>query len=481
MTATCSASPTRTASARRIRLVRTLVSSLALALALLLAPEAMAKDCGGTVACECGDRVVASVTLPQSLNNCLHHGLVVAAGVLDCDGRQIAGPGDRSDAVGVLVRGFTGAGASGAQVRNCRVRNFGRGIEIDSGTGNVLENNVVFNNEIGIWIGDGAADGAVLRNHVRDNRDEGIHVGTATHGHEIGWNSLVKNRGENLYMIGTNGNFVHDNTITDSGLPAILLKHSDDNLLVDNLVADRTIYVRGDSSGNVFDGNQIDSAYFRFGAIEEGSVWTYPHHNEVSGGRILKASTCFELDGAYDTTVADVAVDTCRAYEEKEVGGLVPYGNAVGVVRIDVGDPQYNGRRRTGSLRTSSSSVDRYRIDVRGIVAETPIDPATEDIQCTLTAYEGVVFDALLPAGTVRPKRRGYRYTDPEGSRGGLRRLDLRPLPGGAWRITVTGRVEMLPVEFPILTFSCRIGDDMFEYVDYWSEHSRGWNLRYQP
>lgn len=466
---------------RRAALARPLSSVLALAFALAYASESQAKDCGGGIPCQCGDRVVANVTLPQSLNNCQDTGLVVAAGVLDCAGRQIAGPGARTSTVGVLVRGFTGAGAQGAEVRNCRVRNFGRGIEIDSGNENVVDNNVLFDTEVGLWLGDGARNSVITRNHVRDNRDEGIHLGEGTQNNEIGWNTIVKNRRENLYLIGSSGNWVHDNTISDAGTAAVLLKHSSENLFSDNQIADRSIFVRGDSQGNVFENNFIDSAYFRFAALEESGGWTYPHANEVSGGRILKASTCVEFDGAYGNTVAGVEVDTCRAYEEKQAGGLIPYDNSVSVIRIDVGDPRYNGRRRTGSLRLSPVKLDRYRIDIRGLEPATEMDPASEELRCTLTGFEGVLIDFTLPAGSLRPKRRGVHFSDPHGTYDGLRRLDLRYTPDGRWRLTLVGRKALPDIQFPIMTLSCVVGDDTFTFTDFWNEREHGWNLRYQP
>lgn len=481
MTATSPTSSPWRANMRRAALARTLFLLLALAFPLAYAGDAQAKDCGGAIPCQCGDRVVESVTLPQSLNNCQGNGLIVAAGVLDCAGRQIAGPGARTATVGVLVRGFTGAGAQGAEVRNCRVRNFGKGIEIDSGRANVLDNNVLFDNEIGVWLGDGARDSVITRNHARDNRDEGIHLGEGTQDNELGWNTIVKNRRENLYLIGSSGNWVHDNTIVDSDASAILLKHSSDNVFADNQISDRSIFVRGDSHGNVFENNLVESAYFRFAALEEHGAWTYPHTNQVSGGRILKASTCFEFDGAYGTTVTGVEIDTCRPYEEKEVGDLIPYDNSVSVIRIDVGDPHYHGRRRSGSLRLAPVALDRYRVDIRGLDPATEMDPANEELHCTLTAFEGVLFDFVLPAGSLRPKRRGVSFSDPAGSYDGLRRLDLRQTPNGTWRLSFAGQKALPEVQFPIMTLSCVVGDDTFTFTDYWSERARGWNLRYQP
>lgn len=466
----------------RARLLPSLAAFSALALLLAAAPDATAKDCGGAIACACGDRVVAPTTLSQSLNNCLGDGLVVAAGSVDCLGRQIAGPGDKTATTGIRIIGFNSSGATGVVVRNCRVRNFGRGIEIDSGSGNTLENNVAFSNEIGIWLADGTASNRVLGNHVRDNRDEGIHIGSGTHDNEIAGNELVNNSTENLYLIDTTGNLVRDNELRESGSAAILLKNADGNVFTDNQVYDRPIHVRGDSSDNVFEDNDVWSNY-RFQANEDPGGWTYPHGNQVTGGTISKASTCFEFEGAHDNTVSAVKVDTCRAFEEKERGGLVPYGNSVEVIRIDVGNARHSGQRRSASLRFAGSptAVDRFKIDLRGLVPDTSLDPLHEDLQCTLADFQGTILSFFLPAGTLESRGRQITYVDSKGLVGGLRRLDLREMDDGRWRIKLTGKTQIETADYPLMTISCQIGDDVFTFNDFWDELARGWNLRVQP
>lgn len=467
---------------RRARVCPTTTFVLAAALLVLGSAAAEAKDCGGGIACACGDRVIADVTLPQSLNNCLNDGLVVAAGTLDCLGRQIAGPGDQTSTIGIYVAGFNGSGATGAKVRNCRVRNFGRGIEIDSGSGNTLENNVSFNNEIGIWLGDGTSANLVDGNHVRDNRDEGIHVGAGTHDNQITGNSLVNNSAENLYLIDTHSNVIDGNDLAESNSAAIHLKNASGNTISNNDVADRSVFVRGASNDNVFDDNDV-AGNFRFQANEDDGVWSYPHDNEVTGGSLLKASTCFEFDGAYDNTVTGVEVDTCRAFEEKEYGGLLPYGNSVEVVRIDVGNSRHSGQRRTASLRFAGSdtALDRFRIDLRGLDPDTSLDPVNEDVHCSLADFQGAILDFFLPAGSILPSGKQLRYLDSSGAIGGLRRFEMREATDGRWRIKMSGKTSIVTADYPVMTITCQVGDDVFTFNDFWDELSRGWNLRVQP
>ncbi|HEY8515898.1 MAG TPA: NosD domain-containing protein [Candidatus Binatia bacterium] len=453
--------------------------AVATALPMVCATAAHAKDCGGAVACECGDRVVASVVLPQNLNNCSGDGLVVAAGVVDCQGHQIAGPGDRTDTVGVLIRGFNASGAQGAAVRNCRVRNFGRGIEIDGGSGNTVANNVVFSNEIGIWLGDATANNVVEDNHVRDNRDEGIHVGSGAHGNQVRRNTLVNNKTENLYVIGAHGNSLTDNVIDDSDTAAVLLKDSDDNELLRNDIRDRAVLVRGDSNGNVFGDNVLGAGYYHFQAFKGDNGWGYPHDNHVVGGSIIKASTCFELNGAYANTFTGVLVDSCRIREEKELGGLVPHDNVFDVTRTDLGEPEYHGQRRAGSIRRigNPSRLDRLRLDVRGI--DLPSDlPNGVSIGCTLTDFQGQVFSFTVPTGILRVDNRGVNFVDGTGTFGGVQRLRFARSGPNRWRLKLAARVDLSKADHPLMTLACQVGASSFSFTDFWIEHRRGWNLR---
>lgn len=310
---------------RRFR--RTLLAATATLLATTTA--ATAKDCGGAVACACGDRVVASTTLAGHLNSCRQDGLTLIAGVLDCAGHQITGPGDRTAFVGIRIdRG------QGAEVRNCWVRNFGRGVYVDGGSDNRVERSVLFSNRVGVWLGDGATRTQIVDDEVRDNREQGIHVGAGTSDNLVARNRLVQNRTENVSLLETRGNVVADNVLDKSREAAIALKHAVDNTFLRNVLVQRPIVLRGASSGNVFEDNQLASGRFSFKADEDAvKGWTYPHGNSVAGGSITKGGTCFDFVGAYDNEASGVHVDGCRPAQEREAGGLMPHGNVVGVIR----------------------------------------------------------------------------------------------------------------------------------------------------
>jgi parallel beta-helix repeat protein len=454
-----------------------------LALAAWGAPErAAAKDCGGSVTCECGDRVVASTQLHADLNSCGAVGLRVAAGILDCDGRQLAGPGDRTDSIGIAVIGSEPGGPVGLEVRNCRVRNFGRGIEIKGGSGNRIVDNVLFDNEVGLWAAGASAANSIARNYVHDNRDEGIHLGAGAQLNAVTDNVFANNRAENVYLLEASRNVIRGNTLQGAKAAAIFVKNASGNEFTDNSVLDRNILLRGDSDANVFSGNVLMNGAFALSAIEEASGWRHPNGNSFLGGRIEKASTCFEFVGAYDNTAAGVIVDTCSPVQEKPAGGLVPHGNVVSVVREDIDDAA-SGDRRTGNLRKARSPLapDRFKLDLRNVAWPTDLNPVGQSFGCVLAGPDGLILTVEVPTGVLAAAGEGVRLTDPTGAYGGLTRLDLRRAGTGRWRIRLTGRAVLGEVRMPLLNLQCHVGNQLVEFSDLWAETRRGWRLRVQP
>ena len=63
-----------------------------------------AGDCGGSVPCQCGDKVVADYQMTVDLGPCAAHGLHLTSGVtLDCRKHVIRGPGDQSQHYGISL------------------------------------------------------------------------------------------------------------------------------------------------------------------------------------------------------------------------------------------------------------------------------------------------------------------------------------------------------------------------------------------
>jgi parallel beta-helix repeat protein len=256
---------------------------------------AFAALCGGTMPCGCGDRVVESITLDVDLGVCTGSGLTIAARVvLDCAGHTITGNDTSNAKFGIHVDGV-----SGAEVRNCRVTGFRRGLRINGGSGNVLVGNESFLNKYGIDLAGGTARNELSGNLVRDNRDEGVHVGGSS-GNRIVGNELRYNKRENLYLLGSNDNYVADNVSHHSKQSAIYVKHSKRNVFVRNEVRDTALQLRGDSTNNVFVDTYLKGNGYVFQAYLDANGWTYPHDNVMLRDCIRKTDFCYRFTGAYN-------------------------------------------------------------------------------------------------------------------------------------------------------------------------------------
>src|SRR5262249_52081366 len=181
----------------RRRRLRPLVPAILLAVAMAPA-AASAADCGGAIACRCGDTVRRAATLGADVGVCSGTGLRVLSGaVLDCAGHTITGSGLSPATYGVPV-----AGATGATVKNCRVTGFRKGIRLNGGSGNTIAGNEVFtNHDYGIEFAGGSTANLATANNVYNNRDEGIHVGAGANANEIRANTLTRNKHENVYVL----------------------------------------------------------------------------------------------------------------------------------------------------------------------------------------------------------------------------------------------------------------------------------------
>lgn len=311
----------------RLAALRGMVARLVVVAVLAAPAVASGKECGGAVACACGDTLRGSAQLTADLAGCTN-GLRVKSGVLDCDGHAISGavPGGNE---GIVVE------ATGAVVRGCTVSGFKTGIRVRGGSGNRIEGNAVVGNaRYGIELAVATTGNAIVDNVVLDSGDEGIHVGTAADANLIAGNEIARSKRENLYLLDVERCRIEDNRITGGGSAAIYAKHARDNVFEGNVIEDRPVQLRGESDANVFAGNQLDGAGFLFQAYKDPKRgWKAPRGNSVQGGAVLDVATCFRFDGASANAVSGVRVDRCKPFAQKKAGGLAATSNAVDVVR----------------------------------------------------------------------------------------------------------------------------------------------------
>jgi len=316
---------------------------LTAALLFLTAPSpATSALCGGATPCACGDTVVESTTLDADIGVCDRSALrITSAVVLDCAGHTITGNDLSNAKFGIEVDG-----AVGAEVRNCRVTKFRRGIRIYGGSNNVLRDNESFENKYGIDLAGGTQRNVLRKNLVRDNRDEGVHLGES-HRNKLVANVLDDNKRENLYLLRSNGNLVKGNLSKRSNASSIYVKHSSRNRFVRNRVEDTALQLRGDSRRNVFEGNYLKGNGYLFEAYEEPTGWTYPSDNVMSDDCIRKTDFCYRFYGAFDNTATAARVDARCAPPENEpvtlgaMGGQEATGNVVELAATGCNDDPF--------------------------------------------------------------------------------------------------------------------------------------------
>lgn len=315
-----------------VRATKRLTALYATVTIVLASAPGEARVCGGEIRCQCGDTVSAAATLTDDLGPCRGSALrLVGSAVLDCTGHAIVGSG----VVPSASHGVQLEQVSGAQVRNCRVEGFGRGIRLRGGRDATVVDNELVANTYGIEVAGGTSAGIAENHRIEDNvvrasALDGIHLGYGTHGALVTGNTIENSGQENLYLLYNEHSVIRHNTIRGGGAAAIYVKHSEDNHFIANSVSDRPIQIRGRSWGNVFAGNEIVGAAFAFEAHEDG----FPHDNLVLGGAVTERYFCFRFAGAFDNRVAGVLIGHCTPAVMEQRDGQDATGNVVDYVLV---------------------------------------------------------------------------------------------------------------------------------------------------
>jgi parallel beta-helix repeat protein len=307
---------------------RGVLARAAVVVVLGAAAGAEAKECGGDVACACGDSVRGAATLAADLSGCTTGLRVKSGATLDCAGHALLAAA-LDPAEGVVVEGVA------ATVRNCTVAGFRTGIRVRGGGANVIEDNdVVDSGRYGMELAVQTTHNRIAGNLVTGSGDEGVHVGSGADDNEITGNEITRSKRENLYLLDVTGNVVSGNVLRGASAAAVYVKHSSRNVFVDNDVADRPIQLRGESEDNVFTGNRLSGVGFVLQAYKDAKRgWKAPRRNQVHGGAVQGVATCFRFDGASYNAADGVQVDGCKPMTQKKSGGLAAVGNSVEVVR----------------------------------------------------------------------------------------------------------------------------------------------------
>jgi parallel beta-helix repeat protein len=277
-------------------------------------PIGAADECGGSIPCQCGDKVSSDYHMTADLGPCSAHGLHVASDVtLDCRSHVVRGPGGRGEHFGI----YLAKGTTRATVKNCEVTGFMRGIRLQGAHHNRLIDNQVHHNGdstrhtgYGIDVAAASTANVLQGNRVHDNADEGIHVGAGSDRNTLIGNHVYANFRENIYVLRANGG-VFQHNVTHGGVNSLFLKHAAFNRFEHNTFRDRTAVLRGDSHDNQLVSNDFINAGLHVQAYQEGATLTRPTRNVVAGGTIVEAKPCVRFSGASGNLVKGIRLSRC--------------------------------------------------------------------------------------------------------------------------------------------------------------------------
>jgi len=269
--------------------------------------------CGSGATCGCGDTLAGTYTLTADLD-CDGAGITVTSGsVLDCAQHTITGRGGDNSDFGIYV--FQ---AIGAVVRNCRVTGFRRGVRIDQGSGNRIENVEAFANGdpvshrqggYGIDVGS-STDNVIDTANAHDNADEGIHIGGGSDRTTVTNTLATNNYREQLYVLSNSGTVLSNNTLESSGetnSAALFLKQVTNGRLQNAMVRGANITIRGSTSGAQLEQIEASNSGIRFEADESGS----PSDNVVATLHVTHAFECVHGQSSGRNLVRDSTFDSC--------------------------------------------------------------------------------------------------------------------------------------------------------------------------
>ena len=272
-----------------------------------------APTCGGRVACQCGDTLVGTYVMQSDLV-CNGAGLTLGDGaVLRCNHHTITGPGGDNSFFGIYL--FQ---AHGAKVRYCKVTGFRRGVRIDQGAGNLVENVEAFGNGdpvshrqggYGIDVGS-STDNLIRKCYVHDNADEGIHIGGGSDRTTLRNTKSFDNFREQLYVFDNSGVVLIGNKLRGSqqtSAAVFFMKQSLGGTVSDLQTENGNFTIRGGSRGNAIERLKTTAGGIRFETDETGA----PSGNRILRSRVNRAFECLRYRSAFDNAIIDSSFSGC--------------------------------------------------------------------------------------------------------------------------------------------------------------------------
>lgn len=154
----------------------------------------------------------------------------------DCKGHTIQGDGTGT---GIKVLGKSGRSYTGNEVKNCVVKNFDTGIEVDYLRDALIMKNTLSKNTRGLYLFNSDSS-TIEENEITQNMDYGIDL-VDSRENEINGNVISSNGGGINVQQTSSGNKINSNTI-QSNTYGVYIKSADSNELNKNEITWNTLY-----------------------------------------------------------------------------------------------------------------------------------------------------------------------------------------------------------------------------------------------
>ncbi|OGZ43619.1 MAG: hypothetical protein A2756_04915 [Candidatus Ryanbacteria bacterium RIFCSPHIGHO2_01_FULL_48_27] len=275
-----------------------------------LAFAVSAKQCGGAVACACGDTVAGTYEMSTDLSGCYATGLVVGSNAtLDCKGHRITSGGAANDNYGLYLRS-----TRSATVKNCIVEGFGDGVVLRQARANTLLNVESRNNiRYGVNEIQNSSQNRFERNFFFKNGQIGVRIASGSGEADLYiQNKIYSNKLEGVYLLEARGGTFEKNSIESVTSAGLYVQDSHHWLFSENTFKTSPVVVTGSSNKNMFAQNIFTNARLKFLPYLKDKPVRVPFNNVVRGGEMRNPGDCVEADKAPKNSIESNVVQVCN-------------------------------------------------------------------------------------------------------------------------------------------------------------------------
>lgn len=116
-----------------------------------------------------------------------------------------------------------------------------------------------------------------------------------------------------------------------------------------------------------------------------------------------------------------------------------------------------------------------------GFVTDDAYDPTESDFTLTISNANGIIYQATIFPGDLRPVGRTFRFVDrsvPKGPgiRDGVKRLQLSQRPDGLWRFEMKAFGDLSAADMAEMTVHMTTDGNEYEVTAVWDERGNGWS-----